>query len=274
MPVTDPIRTNYLYRVEYASNVVRWTNQAESQLLDSEVYDYVTGGISHTPPRFSADPQGAEIDLTLHELNVLTQLFSLGPPPFRIKLLIYEYDRDTETATPHYRGWITRPSLNLQASTTSFHCESVWHFYKRETFTDSLAAQSRYSIFDPRAGVDLESLRVPITVTAFNDLRDILTVTGISQPDDYFKGGIIAAPDGDKRGILQHVTVGADKQLTLTSAFNRFTLDTGFTADLYPGDDLLYETWANKFAAVTNNGEYFGGWPFMPNVDPEKRGVI
>lgn len=274
MPVTAPIRTNYIYRIEYASNTVRWTNQAEAQVADGEVYDIVTAGVTHTPPRISGDAQSSEIDLTVHENNVLTTLFSLGTPPFRIKLLIYEYDRDTETATPHYRGWIIRPSLQLDASTVSFRCKTVYHFYERESFTDSLSALSRYSIFDERSGVDIESLRTTITVTEFNDLRDVITVTGVVDAPPYYRGGLIIAPDRDMRTIVEHELSGADVLLTLSSAFNRFTLDEGFTADIYPGDDLLYETWANKFAAATNNGEYFGGWNRIPNVDPAVRGVI
>lgn len=274
MPVTAPVKTNYLYRVEYASNTVRWTNQAEPQPLDSEIYDIIAGGITHTPPRISPDAQAAELDLRIGENNILTTLFTLGPPPFRIKLLIYEYDPDTEIGTPHYRGWIIRPLLNLDESTASFHCKTAYHFYERESFTDSLSGLSRYSIFDERSGVDIESLRVSVTAENFNDLRDIVTVSGVVEAPPYYRGGVIVAPDRDMRNIVEHETAGADVLLTLSSAFNRFTLDEGFTADIYPGDDLLYETWANKFAAVTNDGEYFGGWNRMPNVDPAVRGVI
>lgn len=273
MPVTTPVKTNYLYRIEYSSNVLRWSGVAEDQLYDSEIYSFVVGGISHTSPRFSAEAQSAEIELLVHENNPLTTLFSLGPPPFRIKLIIYEFNRDTETATPRYRGWIVRPSFSLDESTVSFRCKSVWHFYERESFTDSLSALSRYSVFDPRSGVDIETLKETITVTAFNDLRDIITITGTAQSPPYYRGGLIIAPDRDMRTILEHELSGSDIFLTLSSAFNRFTLDEGFTADIYPGDDLLYDTWANKFASVTNNGEKFGGWPFMPDVDPAVRGV-
>jgi hypothetical protein len=272
MPVTAPVQTNYLYRIEFGSNVERWSNVSIDQLLDGETYRAMP--VTHSKPRFSGESQSGEIDLTIYESNPLTTLFSLGPPPYRIKLTIYEYDRDTSTGTPRYRGWIIRPSFILDESHVSFRCKTVWHFYERESFTDSLSGLSRYSIFDPRSGVDIESLRTTITVDDFNDLRDVITVTGIVDAPPYYRGGLIIAPDRDMRTIIEHETSGADILLTLSSAFNRFTLDEGFTADVYPGDDLLYETWANKFSTATNNGEMFGGWPYMPNVDPEIRGVI
>lgn len=274
MPVTTLVKTNYLYTVSYSSNVERWTNIAEDQFHDGETYHYLKGGIEHTPPTFSNDAQAAEVDFTVHESNPIAQLFTFGPPPYQIKLHIYEYNRDTDILTPHYRGWVIRPSYDLDGHEVSFHCKSVWHFYERESLTASLSPLSRYSIYDPRSGVDIESLRTGITVDTFNDERDVITVTGISQLDDYFSGGLIVAPDRDMRTILKHVTVGSDKQLTLSAPFPRFTLDEGFTADIYPGDDLVYETWANKFASQTNNGEKWGGWQYTPNVDPNVRGVI
>ncbi len=268
MPITTPTQTNHLYRIEYGSNTALFTDIAENQSFDGETYRFIQ--VSHASPTYSADPQEAEIDLLIYENNPIANLFTLGPPPFPIKLHVYEYDRITETATPRYRGWIVRPSYRLRESIIGFRCKTVWHYYDRESLTDSLAALSRYSIYDPRAGVDVEQFRIGITIDTLNDQRDVLTVTGITELDGHFTGGIIVAPDRDMRTILQHV----GDELTLSAAFPRFTLDTGFTADIYPGDDLKYETWANKFAAATNNGEKHGGWPYMPNVDVEKRGVI
>jgi hypothetical protein len=273
MPVTFPAQTNFLYRISYGSTgVERYTNVAEVQDYDGESYALIP--ITHTKPKFSAEPQESELTLTIHERNAIADLFTFGPPPFQIILRVFEYDRATETATPYWTGWIIRPSFDLDGSVISFHCKTLWHFFERESFSDSLSILSRYSVYDPRAGVDIESLRVGITVTALNDQRDVLTVTGITEPDDHFKGGLIIAPDRDMRTIIEHVTVSGDKLLTLNAAFPMFSLDTDFTADIYPGDDLTYATWASKFASVTNNGEAHGGWPFMPNVDPATKGVI
>lgn len=272
MPITDPIRPNFLYRFEAGSRVLAFTNVAEEQPYNGETYSFIQ--IHHTAPTFSGEPQESEIDVTIKEDNAVADLFSTGPPPYPIVLTILEYDRETGTVEYYYKGWIIRPSFDLTDSLVTFHCKTLWHFFERESFTDSLAALSRYSVYDPRSGVDIEAFRVGVTVTAFNDERDELTVTGISEIDGWFTGGLIIAPDRDMRTILKHETVGANRVLTLNAAFPEFTLATGFTADIYPGDDLLYSTWATKFDSVTNNGEAFGGWPYMPSVDPAVRGVI
>lgn len=271
--VATPAPLNFLYRFETPSAAFTYTDVAENQDYNGETYRYLPG-IEHESPTFSEEPEDSEIDISLHENNEVANLFVLGPPPFKIKITVYEYDRVAETVTESYRGWVVRSSFDLENSIVSFHCKTVWLFFERETFSDSLSALSRYSVFDPRSGVDMESYRVAITVTALNDQRDELTVTGITQPDDWFRGGMIVAPDGDKRTIIEHTTVSGNKILTLNAAFPRFTLDTGFPADIYPGDDLTYDTWANKFGADTNNGEHFGGWQFTPNSDPAVKGII
>jgi len=263
---------NFLYRFETPSGAFTYSDVAENQDYNGETYRYIQ--IEHTSPTYSEEAEDAEIDITIHENNEVATLFVLGPPPYPIKITIYEFDRESEAATINYKGWVVRPSFDLSSSTVSFHCKTVWLFFERESISDSLSALSRYSVFDPRSGVDMESYRVGITITSLNDQRDVLIVSGITELDDWFAGGMIVAPDGDKRTIIEHKTISGNKTLTLSAAFPRFTLDAGFSADIYPGDDLTYETWANKYQADTNNGENHGGWQYTPNVDPAVRGVI
>jgi hypothetical protein len=279
MAVTDPIKTNFLYRFDCGGNIRRLTAVGENQIYNGEVYigDSSSGDkpqVDHTPPTFSEDPEDAEIDVSMKDTSSVAALWVLGPPAYPVIVDIYNYDRDLDTATHEYHGWIVRPNFELDRSIVSFHCKSVWHFFERQSFNDSLSALSRYSIFDPRSGIDIETLRTGITIDSVNDERDVITVTGISEPDDWFRGGLIIAPDRDMRTILTHTTVLGVKTLTLNAAFPQFTLDVGFTADIYPGDDLTYGVWSVKFDAQTNSGAKHGGWPFMPNVDPAVKGVI
>lgn len=254
----------FLYKFNAGSATYRYAKVAHEQEFASEVYAPIQ--ITHTAPTFSDDAQDAEIDVTIIETSGLTELL-LTPPPYPIVLTVYE-TIGTET-NPYYLGWVVRCQFKLTESVFILHLKTLWHFYERESMTDSLGSLSRFSIYDQRSGVDISALATAITITALNDLRDVLTVSGITQLDQYFRGGFIQAPNRDKRTVLDHT----GNQLTLNGGFPRFTLDSGFPASLYPGDDLTYETWANKFSTLTNNGANWGGWQYTPNVDPAVRGV-
>jgi hypothetical protein len=132
--VTTPKETNFLYRLETPSAAFTFTDIAENQDLEGETYRSIQ--ISHTSPKFSEDPQDSEIDVTIHENNEAATLFILGPPPYPIKVRIYEFDRETELATLDYKGWVVRSNLELSSSTVSFRLKSVWHFFERESFSD------------------------------------------------------------------------------------------------------------------------------------------
>lgn len=262
---------SFLYHFTAGSDSPKYTNISHERTYQNE--DYTPIQITHTSPKFSNEPQDAEIDVTIKDSVELGEVL-LSPPPYPITLNIYEYDWETDTAIHYYRGWVVRSAFTLTRPTIILHLKTVWHYFERESLSDSLSSLSRYSIYDPRAGVDLSSLADAATVTELNDLRDVLTVTGLTELDGYYKGGYIEAPNLDKRTILEDVTESGERHLYLNGGFPRFTLDVGFSATVYPGDDLTYATWANKFAALTNNGEAWGGWEFTPNVDPAVRGVF
>jgi len=258
----------FLYKFTAGSATYRYVKVAHEQEFDDESYTPIQ--ITHTAPTYSDEPQDAEIDVTIKESSELAEIL-LTPPPFPIILTIYELLGDT--IIPYYRGWAVRCQFKLTESVFILHLKTLWHFYERESLTDSLSSLSRYSIYDPRSGVDISALGKAITVTEFNDQRDILTVTGLTELDDHYKGGFVEAPNLDKRTILADLTEGGERHLYLNGGFPRFTLDVGFPATAYPGDDLTYDTWANKFATLTNNGENWGGWQYTPSVDPALRGV-
>ena len=253
----------FLYHVSAGSQTYRYVKVAHAQEFVDESYTPLQ--IAHTAPTYSEEPQDAEIDVTIIESNEIGELL-LTPPPYPIILTIYELIGDD--INPYYQGWVVRCQFKLTQSVFVLHLKTLWHFYERESLSDSLSSLSRYSIYDPRSGVDWSELGVAVTMGAPNDQRDAWTVTGVSLPDNY-RGGFIEAPNLDKRTILDFT----GDQLTLNGGFPQFTLDTGFPATIYPGDDLIYETWANKFSSLTNNGANWGGWQYTPNVDPALRGV-
>lgn len=254
----------FLYNFTAGSATHRYVKVSHEQQYEDESYTPIQ--ITHTIPTYSDEAQDAEIDVTIIESSELAEVL-LTPPPYPIILRIYELLG--ETIAPYYLGWVVRCQFRLTESIFVLHLKTLWHFYERESLTDSLGSLSRFSIYDERSGVDWSALGEAITITSLNDQRDVLTVSGITQIDGYFTGGFIEAPNLDKRTILNHT----GNQLTLSGGFPQFTLDASFPATIYPGDNLTYETWANKFSALTNNGANWGGWQYTPNIDPALRGV-
>ena len=270
--IQKPSQFHYLYQIVAGSAIYTYNSVDVEQEFDGE--EAIQIQVRHELFTNSGEAEDLETDVQIHKSAEIANHFLDGPPPYPVLVTIHEYDRDADTSTPIYLGWVTRSSFELDRHILSLHLKSLWHFFEREALSDSLSALSRYSVYDPRSGVDAEALKETITVTALNDERDVLTVTGITQPVEWYKGGRMKAQNNDERTIIKDEVIAADRFLTLAAALPRFTLSTGFTADIYPGDDLTYETWANKFAAETNNGEKHGGWQHTPNIDPAVRGVI
>lgn len=270
--ITSPKETNFLFRFEAGSQVFTYAEGDTEIEVDNEVYERVQ--VDHSLPTFAEEPQQSEVDISIHEAAGLIDLFVNGPPPFPVKLMVYEYDHLLATATPWYRGWVVRSALQLDQSIASLHCKTVWLYFERESQSESVGALSRYSIYDPRSQVDTSALGENVTVTELNDERDRLTITGSIELDGWYDAGIIIAPNLDRRTILRDITESGDRHLYLNAAFPQFTLAAGFNAEILPGDDLTYATWTTKFDSVTNKGEKSGSWPYMPNVDPAKKGVL
>ncbi len=272
MPADTTAGLNFLYRMDTDAGVFTYSGIGSKEALvdaTAQTYDsekYYPHLISHTQPTFSSDPTEADIDITVSEDNPVARMYLSHPPPYTCKVRIYEYDRNAASAEAHWAGTLLRVNFDLRGKVT-LRCR-VGHLFERETLSDSLAALSRYSIYDPRSGVDYEALKIVVTVTALNDWKDVITVTGVTNPPTWFKGGMMKAPDGDLRTII--LQSGNDAappcQLTLNGAFPSTTLVVGSVVEIYPGDDLLHSTWDTKFSA----GAKHGGWAWMPNSPQTK----
>src|SRR5688500_4894828 len=164
MTITGTRETCWLYRFEAGSATHRFTNLPTGIALDGEDYSG-EWQITHTAPTYSTRAEDAEVDITMHEGSPLSDLFINGPPAYSIKVRVYELDLLTLTSTDYYRGWIVRAPFRLTDSLIGLHCKSVWHYFERQSLTGSLGILSRYSIYDPRSGVDWAALGTAITVT-------------------------------------------------------------------------------------------------------------
>jgi len=272
----------YIYRFEDALRPTLYSGVAHAISLNDEVYSPVS--ISHSAPTFSSDPSQARITVRLRDdLSVALNYIS-HPPPYSTYLTIYEVlateiDGNTLIATevdPHWRGQIVRIAWKDSFRAVEITCRTRQDIhFSRETNEESLNPLCRFHLGDGRCPVNIEDFKETAIVEAISgDISEpTITVSGLSQLDDYYRAGMIRLADRDMRTVDLALTSGGNKILTLSRAFPSTSVQIGDSVDVFAGDDLTQETCSVKFAAATDSGAAWGGWKLTPNRDYARYGI-
>lgn len=136
-------------------------------------------------------------------------------------------------------------------------CESVFTSIKRPGLRARYEYGCRRVLYRASCGVAKISYKYIGLLT--NVAGSTLTIDDCaSQPDGYFTGGMVIAPNGASRFITNHVgdLIYISRPIT--------GLVAGGNIEVYPGCDHLKETCNAKF----NNLNNFGGFPWIPSRNP------
>lgn len=137
-------------------------------------------------------------------------------------------------------------------------CESVFTSIKRPGLRARFEYGCRRTLYLKGCNVNRELYKHEGAVLSIAGGL-VVTVAGAAlQPDGYYTGGMIVAPDGSSRFLTAHT---GD---TVTMARPMASLVGGQSVAIYPGCDHLKETCKNKF----NNLNNFGGFPWIPSKNP------
>lgn len=270
----------WLYAFSAGGQDFLHTNVAHPLVWNDATYNPTP--VSHTRPVFSSDPTQARITVTLKDNFQAAINYISMPPPFETRLRIYEVREASLTigtntyqvdeAEAHWKGRVIRVRWLDRFSKVALQCRTLADsYFNRETNLESSHPLCRFFTGDGRCPVDLENFKETVTVDVISTdtVEPTIEVTGITQPDGWYTGGTIKAPDGDWRTIVEHV----GSVLTLSRHFPASTLQAGDSVSIYAGDDLTFETCSVKFGADTNQGEAFGGWKWTPSRDYERFGI-
>jgi uncharacterized phage protein (TIGR02218 family) len=242
---------------------------------------YAPIGISHSPPTFSSDPSQARVTVKLRDDLIVAMNYISHPPPSKTELRIWEVLETVPSignsllvtrVEPHWAGQIVRVAWRDGFRVADILCRTAHEIhFSRETNNESLNPLCRFHLGDGRCPVNIEDFKEQATVTNISDdiSEPTVTVSGLSQADSYYAGGMVRTADFDWRTVLQ--SVGG--VLTLSRAFPSTSIQDGDTVDVFAGDDLTFETCSVKFGAATNSGEAWGGWKLTPNRDYQKDGI-
>lgn len=137
-------------------------------------------------------------------------------------------------------------------------CESVFTSLKRPGLRAKFEYTCRRTLYRKGCNVNSEAFRHDGLVIGMDGTLGISVAGAGLQPDGYYTGGMLTAPDGSSRFITKHV----GDTVTISRPINSLTGSQ--LVSIYPGCDHLRETCLNKF----NNLPNFGGFPFIPGRNP------
>lgn len=155
----------------------------------------------------------------------------------------------------HWKGRVV--GAKTSGSEVVVECESVFTSIRRPGLRARYEYTCRHTLYGRGCNVAAAAHEVSGSVLTLNGLAIDVAAAAL-MPDGYYTGGMLTAPSGATRFLVNHT----GSTLTLSRLLPE--LVGGTAVKLYPGCDHLTETCFNKF----NNLSNFGGFPFIPSTNP------
>lgn len=145
----------------------------------------------------------------------------------------------------------------------SLQCEPISTTLRRPGLRARYERNCRHLLYDHNCKVNQEALKFTGEISVINKGVDV-SIPSLLAPDGTYTAGILKTASGEMRFITNQVgdTVTVARPISGLAVTN--------VVDLYPGCDHLKETCINKF----NNIENFGGYPYIPVINPLGGGSI
>lgn len=168
----------------------------------------------------------------------------------------YRDDPDEEFVT-YWKGRVSTPKI--EQNTISLDCEPITTSLRRPGLRARYTRNCRHALYGRGCLVDKDSSSFAVvdTITAVADL--VITVPAASlEVDGEYTGGLLRLSGGDYRFIKGHV----GSLLTLNKP--HAALQIGESVTVHPGCDRTTTRCVDRF----NNLDNYGGFPYIPTVNP------
>lgn len=244
-----------LYEFRQALTVWRYTSGPRPFTLTGIEYEPVP--IVRSNIAQSKEVSGSSLSLKFPRDHVFAAQFLGATPDLVTTLTIFRghsTDPDKEFQT-YWKGRVVAGKAN--GSEITLECESVFTSLKRMGLRAAYQRTCRHTLYSGACGVSMNNYKAVATVQSVSGSNMTLTITG-TFADGYFTGGIAKLPSGATRFILSHTSAG----IVLSRPFTEDA--RGATIELFAGCDHLKATCMTKFNNLLN----FGGFPYIPNVNP------
>lgn len=251
-----------LYSFVYSTGVVYSVTSADTpQTYLGIVYQPVT--IGRDAINIDSELDKANINVTFDLDNTFASGWMASVTDALLTLTIFSIDIDTGTPSVAWKGRLMSTKPDLSSITMAF--ESIFTSLRNAGLRAKYQLTCRFALYGRGCNLSMSNFEVAGTLSAISG--NTLTVAeAANYPDGRFTGGMVLAPDGSLRYIMQHV----GNQLTLLRAnvplFDTFAAAEGATLaiSLYFGCDRSTQTCLTVFNNLLNHG----GFPYIPNVNP------
>lgn len=242
-----------------ATPIYTWnyTSADRDIVYNGELYEAVA--IGRNAPESGNDMGRANLSIHLPRDNPIADSFLRYVGDGITSVTVFQVESEQDVFV-FWRGRVA--SNKVQGNEVTLECESVFTSLRRPGLRARFQRNCRHTLYGSGCGLNKESFRYDGTYESLNDTT-LVAAFAASQPSGFFNGGLVRAPDGSSRYILNH----SGSTLILSRRLERLEEngEPGVSViSLFPGCPKTRNACMNRF----NNLNNFGGFPWIPNKNP------
>lgn len=262
---TEQSRPIEVYKFDLGSSVFLYTSAEDEVVVDSETYvpeSIIRGKVVQGP-----EDRKALLEVTVPASNEFARLYASIVPGQRALLTVKRIQRPDYPSPgvfAMFQGYVTSVAFVSQGKEAKIAAMPIIGAASRSIPRFTYQSLCNHVLYDPNGcKLNRNDFKFSGGITAVSSNQ--VTVPGADGfPDGYFNTGYIETMGGlDVRLILHHV--GTTLTLLLPFPFSA----VGAAADLFAGCLHDAQTCDAKFGNILN----YGGFPFVPHVNPFRSGI-
>lgn len=243
----------------------RYTNDIADIIFNGNTYKAIAISRSEVNAGTQED-DGIDLTVELGVQNEIVKVYGFRPAPPRLQLTIYRYHNIAQFV-PYWTGPID--NINVDDDLATLRSPSALGVALNSSCPSTYyQTPCNHVLFDRRCNVDRNAWSHDTTIAAVSGRT--INVASLGVCAGKMIGGEIVLTSGERR------TVTAESGLALTINFPFAEVEVGGEVELAVGCNHLYGKndggvghCINRF----NNGARFGGFPYIPTVNPFQDGI-
>lgn len=225
---------------------------------------YIYDGLTYQPKymyrtslSFSSDFAKDTITLTVPANNDVAAMFLVSRPEFSLGLEIYQGTFHSGNFVSVWQGFVTGGGFDFSGTAHSceLSCETKISRMERLGLIRKYQLSCPHTLYSTACGASIAGATTTATVDTVSGT--VVTFTSTPSSLSHYVLGQIVKSDGSRRLITSYGT----SSIIMERAF---TLEAGDSVVLYKGCDKTVSVCKNRFGNILN----YGGFPYMPDIDP------